>query len=299
MKHNYLNLLFSASLDILLGADAQIQTKHKINNDYFLILHKIISDVTEIIYKILLKDAYRTLKHQNSLYIELDPVQLRKGTILLSVFFNPHNAIDNTGQEATINHEILFAAAEIFIIQSYAHNFNYCQDLHLTESHMWDISSSPPVIQVKHKSSIELLNKLEPSINKMYSINENLEINIQINNKELSLLPIKKSTIAKEISVSSFPEMIDGYVLYNHPINGLDNFLFKKEGSNYEFRLTNTTQKQCDELALKAVSKEKIRLSVFPSIKMNRGIKEKSNKLFLDEIIHNNEKGQLPLIIKQ
>lgn len=285
------NLLFSARLDM--QPDAQSQTTNKTNNDLFLIFHKIISELTDIIYKALLKDVYGTVRSKDSLFVEF---KFTKGVILLSVFFNPSETLDNTDQEIAIAHEILFAAAEIFIIESYAHNFLYCHIPHMNVSHTWNAKSTHPVIKVKHKSSIELLNKLEPLINKMYSIDENIEINIHINGKNFPFLPIKKSRISKSSRLSRIPEIIDGIVIPGPPKNGQDTFQFKQIGSNKLWFLENSNKTRNDFLARKARYEDKVRLSVFHTYKTNRGIEERTNKLYLHEIIRNYEKGQLPLI---
>ena len=283
-------LLFLATLD--LPPNALIKDDEA-DDELMLIFHKIISDLKDIIYKTLLKNVYGTVKSKKSLSTTF---KFTKGTILLSVFFEPPDTIDNTGQEETINYEMLFAAAEIFIIESYAHNFIYNHIPHMDVSHTWNAKSTPPTIKVKYKSSIDLLNKLEPLINKMYSIDEDLEINIHINGKTFPFLPIKKSRVSKSFKLSRVPEIVDGIIIPGPPKNGQDTFQFKEEGSNKLRSLENLNKSRNDFLARKARYEDKIRLSVFHSYRLNRGIQERTNTLYLHKIIRNYDKGQLPLL---
>lgn len=129
----------------------------------------------------------------------------------------------------------------------------------------------------------------------MYDIDEHLEISIHINNQIIPLLPIKKSGVSKSSKLSRIPKIVDGIVIPGPPKNGQDTFQFKEEGSNKPMFLKNLNDTRNDFLASKASSKEKVRLSVFNIYKVNRGIQERTNTLYLHEIIRNYEKGQRPL----
>lgn len=293
MSSNTLPLLLTAKINRLYeGAN----DTNYIDNDRFTKLHSIINEITSIIYKILLKDFYHSKRTDNNFKSKLSHEDLSDGSILISVYFEPPETFDTTTNVEPIIRDILYSAAEILIIEHYAHKYDYIYNPHLDMPHTWNALSSPPTINFKHPATISLTNKIERLINEMHSFDDRLEIEINIFGEKLLLLPVEASNVSKKISQSKNPEILEGYVIQGSPKNGESTFSFKKNGSNKAVKISDIKKIHMEELADKAKDKSHIKLSVFQTFRTVRGLTENNNKLLLDKIIHMDDTGQISLI---
>lgn len=286
------HVIFTTYLDFSFMNLPTSSTGISVDHELFSSINNVIKHAAEVIYKFYLSQVYRSRRTYNNLLTDLDLNLLANHLIRLTTYFRAPLSTDNTTQLGDIFSEMLACAVEILLIERHLPTVRYIHHTSIEHAYIHAHDNQTPIIYYRHKSLIDLVNKIEDLLFELHAISPDITIEVVIANHSINLLPLSPTSNKQVFIRSNAPEIFEGIVFNGKQTEYHATFLVKLKGSNKETRLEGVLASQMPELLRRAKYRDRITFSAYPLFKSVRGNLIKTDKLQLDKILSDKDPGQ-------